>query len=820
MLLRKQKNNTLVGIDINTIISKSVFEKLLKKESLTKREKSILKEKMNQFSNTVKNMQGDYNSLYIFSNNDYGKLNKYQKIIIEKILKEYDINYKKIVVCPNEFIEAAREFRIDVLVLSDDKHDIGNEKLLDITQNVAKRNKNMDNSYQNFVPDYAQLIYLEDSKNKINTNKIQYINDYYGLVNALDIAKENIENRKKAIFKSYEFVPKTNSPTFDREDKKYWLASKFENGEYDKILQNLSRFEFVMFHNRYNMDDVAYYYEPLKVSYTFNDIKKMVLSAIDYFTNELGLKKGDTVSICLPSCIQDIVAQFALNHIGVVVNPIHPLSSLNKIETFINNTNSKYFIYMNMPKTDDQKEAISLDYLIDKYNLKGVINVSLVEDANKFVKNAFNMKTKVDKIRNKDINRYSLNDESKMVKWNDITKNMGNKSLVLEPSNLSPNDISFYFSTGGTSAKSSKVVKLPHYFDNISYYNTYGINVEKGDVAFSNYPAYIAFCNGNCRHQPAAAGLLTVISPTDYPKDFAKKLEQTKTSVLQVAPQFFRLMLDAEERGEFDGVDLSHFKYVVAGGDKASNELKEEVLSFFSRHNNNNVQFIVGCGCTELGGSTTVQLFELWNTENEKSIGIPLPVFQLRLVDENGNILENGEKTGELLIGIDGIHNIGYANEETLTNNVFKKENDTTWYNTEDVVEFDEKNNGEINFISRNKRFIMITKGNTSGKIVPDDVELQIMANVKEVEIVSVVGIEEENETKLKAAVKLKKGVNVTDELINKIKQAACKKDVLAQIDEIKFIDVMPLTDRQKVKYIEIEDMFKEENKVKKLSLS
>ena len=114
----------------------------------------------------------------------------------------------------------------------------------------------------------------------------------------------------------------------------------------------------------------------------------------------------------------------------------------------------------------------------------------------------------------------------------------------------------------------------------------------------------------------------------------------------------------------------------------------------------------------------------------------------------------------------------------------------------------------------------MITKGNTSGKIVPDDVELQIMANVKEVEIVSVVGIEEENETKLKAAVKLKKGVNVTDELINKIKQAACKKDVLAQIDEIKFIDVMPLTDRQKVKYIEIEDMFKEENKVKKLSLS
>lgn len=834
MLLRKQKQYTRVGIDISTIIPDDIYLKLLSRKSLTKDDKLLIYQNMQQFSNTIKNISKDYNSVYIFARGDFGECNKYQKIILEKMLSKFNIDYRRIVVCPNELIEATREFRIDTLVTN--KYYKGKEKVLDITNDLALRRANSrtlnpeksNTYYTNFgpsnllvdyIPDYTQLIYVS-SDNIEDTDRIQFIEDYYGLSNALDKAKENIEQRKKNIFKSYEYIPKTGNPAFDRDDKAYWLASKFEDNEYDKILQNMSRFEFVMFHNRYNMDDPAYFYEPFNVTYTYNDIKKMVLSAIDYFTNTLGLKKGDTVAICLPNTIQDIVSQFALNHIGVKITPIHPLSSLNKLETFIEKTRAKYFIYMDMPKGEDQKEPISLDYLIKKCNLKGVINVSLVEDANLVLKSLYNTKTKIETSKDANSRRYTLDDKSKMVHWSDLMKKKENKNLRLEPSVLDPNDTSYYYSTGGTSAKRSKIVHLPHFFDNISYYNSYGINMEKGDVAFSNYPGYIAFSDGNCRHQPASVGLFTVVSPKDYPENFAKKLESTKASVLQVAPQFFRLMLEAEERGEFDNIDLSHFKYVVAGGDKSSNELKEEVLAFFARHNNSNVHFFVGCGCTELGGSTIVQLFELGNTLDEKSIGIPLPVFKLKIIDDNGNELKNREKQGELLIGIDNIDNMGYVDEDELTNKVFKKEGNTIWYNTEDVIEFSNEQKGVLDFISRNKRFVMITKDNTSGKIVPDDVELQIMENVKEVEIVSVVGIDENNETKLKAAVKLRNNAKVTDELIDRIKEAACKKDILAQLDEIVFIDTMPLTDRQKVKYTEIEDMFKNREKNKTLSLA
>ena len=43
------------------------------------------------------------------------------------------------------------------------------------------------------------MVYIS-SLNIKDTDRIQFIEDYYGLSNALDKAKENIEQRKKNIF--------------------------------------------------------------------------------------------------------------------------------------------------------------------------------------------------------------------------------------------------------------------------------------------------------------------------------------------------------------------------------------------------------------------------------------------------------------------------------------------------------------------------------------------------------------------------------------------------------------------------------------------
>ena len=203
---------------------------------------------------------------------NFCEYNKYQKIVLEKMLDKYNIDYRRIVVCSNYLIEGTHEFRIDVLVTN--KCYKAKEKVLDITNTLVARRKKQGefDLFIDYLPDYTQLIYVL-SYNVEETDRIQRIKDYYGLSFVIDKAKSNIEKRKKDIFKSYEYIPKTGNPTFDRDDKAYWDASKFEGNEYDKVLQNMSRFEFVMFHNRYNMDDPAYCYEPFNVTYTYNDIK-------------------------------------------------------------------------------------------------------------------------------------------------------------------------------------------------------------------------------------------------------------------------------------------------------------------------------------------------------------------------------------------------------------------------------------------------------------------------------------------------------------------------------------------------------------------
>lgn len=129
MLLRKQKQYTRVGIDISTIIPEDIYLKLINKKSLTKDDKLLIDKNMQQFSNTIKNISKDYNSIYIFACGNFGEYNKYQKIVLEKRLSKFNIDYRRIVVCPNELIEATREFRIDALVTN--KYYKGKEKVLD-----------------------------------------------------------------------------------------------------------------------------------------------------------------------------------------------------------------------------------------------------------------------------------------------------------------------------------------------------------------------------------------------------------------------------------------------------------------------------------------------------------------------------------------------------------------------------------------------------------------------------------------------------------------------------------------------------------------
>lgn len=59
-----------------------------------------------------------------------------------------------------------------------------------------------------------------------------------------------------------------------------------------------------------------------------------------------GVKKGDSVSVCLPNIPQAVFLFYAINKVGAVANMIHPMSAENEIIRYMELTESKYVFFL------------------------------------------------------------------------------------------------------------------------------------------------------------------------------------------------------------------------------------------------------------------------------------------------------------------------------------------------------------------------------------------------------------------------------------------------------------------------------------------
>lgn len=62
----------------------------------------------------------------------------------------------------------------------------------------------------------------------------------------------------------------------------------------------------------------------------------------------IGVEKGDRVTICMPNTPEAITFFYALNTIGAVANMIHPLSAESEIKFYLNVSESKVALVINV----------------------------------------------------------------------------------------------------------------------------------------------------------------------------------------------------------------------------------------------------------------------------------------------------------------------------------------------------------------------------------------------------------------------------------------------------------------------------------------
>src|SRR5665648_727936 len=67
---------------------------------------------------------------------------------------------------------------------------------------------------------------------------------------------------------------------------------------------------------------------------------------------ELGLRRGDVATICLPNIPQAVVFFYAVNKIGVIANMVHPKTPAHELSEFMTSTQSEYLIILDafLPK--------------------------------------------------------------------------------------------------------------------------------------------------------------------------------------------------------------------------------------------------------------------------------------------------------------------------------------------------------------------------------------------------------------------------------------------------------------------------------------
>jgi len=269
------------------------------------------------------------------------------------------------------------------------------------------------------------------------------------------------------------------------------------------------------------------------------------------------------------------------------------------------------------------------------------------------------------------------------------------------------------------------------------------------DVVLGALPLFHSFgqtCGLNATMR--VGGLLTLIPRFD-PAHALEIIQRDKVTIFQGVPTMFGGMLNSDRRDEFD---VSSLRLCMSGGAAMPGEVMRGFEDAFK------CQVLEGYGLSE---TSPVASFNHPDKERKiGSIGTPIEGVEMKVVDDDGNDIEQGE-VGEIVIKG---HNImkGYWKREEATQESIKD----GWFATGDMGKIDE--DGYFFIVDRKKELII--RGGYN--VYPREIE-EVLYEHPAIEEAAVIGVPDDNMgEEVGAAVVLKKGESLSeDELRDYVKE-------------------------------------------------
>ena len=516
---------------------------------------------------------------------------------------------------------------------------------------------------------------------------------------------------------------------------------------------HLSVYDYIYECNKNNLDDVALEYDPLidysSTKITYRKLFKMIETATKAYM-ELGVKKGDIVTVCLPSFVENIVNFYALNRLGAIANQIHPLASKDEVKFYLEEAESKIFVSYdgNFDNFKDVVEELNIEkvIMVDATNLVSTKNKAMIlYDKYKNLRKEKNISL-MSFI--KETSKTKAYPSSRYISFKDFMKiGKHNKEVIVNTFN----DACSLTHTSGTTGKSKGVLSSNYGFNEMVRQIAEETPVlEREDKELLVLPPYPLYVLCNNVHMCLARGINIVVVPkVDY-QNIHKYFMKHKITAVQGIPSTVMSMLN-DKGFEENNVDLSTIKFIVAGGGALASETLKKANNFLHKHNCK-YNVTVGYGMSEMG-SCAVCTFD----ENDEfgTVGRPLNDTNIKIVNPETKEEVGYNTAGEIWLS-GPCRMLGYYKNEEATDKLFVKEydkdgNEIVWVRTGDIGMITPT--GNLKYIGRDKRITMIVdiKTNTVSKVSNDYVEDILIGNYGTAVIPNCVVVSVPNEETLNA---------------------------------------------------------------------
>lgn len=447
-------------------------------------------------------------------------------------------------------------------------------------------------------------------------------------------------------------------------------------------------------------DKMALLFQGYSVSYRrMSQMVDQCASAL----SQLGVKKGDSVSILLPNVIPCVVAYYAILKLGAVAVMNNPLYSDRELEHQFNDSRSIVLITVDLLV----KRMVELR---PKTQIKRIIYTSIGDYLPAPKRWIFPL------IGPKKGLSAKVTPAPNVIKWKEFLKT-GNDPAP--KASLSFDDVAMYQYTGGTTGV-SKGVMLTHgnLSKQVQQIAAWFPGFENDEIMIGALPFFHVFGLSCSMNYAIYRGWGNVLVPKPQPDFLLETITKYKPTFAPLVPTMYIGMLN---HPDMEKADLTSIKGCFSG----SAPLPQEVIKSFEEKTGASI--VEGFGMTESSPVTHTNPFR--GQRKVGSIGTPITDTEARIVDllDGTKDMPVGE-TGELLVRgpqvMKGYWQRPDATAETLTMD--------GWLHTGDIAKMDE--DGYFYIVDRKKD--MIISGGYN--VYPRDIEEVFYSNPKVLEATAI----------------------------------------------------------------------------------